>query len=277
MSETDTNPTEQSSTETITNPAPYLKPATARDESVTSGMMIPAILLIVLVVVVVATFFEDEYNSLLAKVGLSDEDATSEVLTADTETATREPARTAATVNNTVTQYTDQATESVSMTPAANTLAEAKADDIETAAPATAPGPAKTYAPSAPAPYINPYYAYPDFDTPYQVYDYPDSKERQELIAKQRIIREQIEAQRRKDWEAMLEDRRQAWLEAETARREHLENMRNIRTAVLKRIEQDRADMDRRIQQMNEEMNTRREQSEKRMIESRKRSDRTEI
>jgi hypothetical protein len=268
------------------NPAPCLKSDATRDEPGSGSLVITVILAIVLAVVIVATFYEDEYNSLLAMLGLSEADTTAEIIAsaqpganmraADTASSTNEHEQAAVLVTGTATDR--QIAESTTVVADTDSNAANARDNAATVSPAPSPdAPASPMTPYADSPYYRPYYASPDYGTAYQAYAYNDSQAQREMIAEQRRFQQEIEEQRRKDREEMMEYRRQAWLEAERARREQRANMLSVRTAVLKRIEQDRADMDRRFRQMNEAMDKRRDRADMRMMEYRRLENRTEI
>lgn len=119
-----------------TDTAPYMKKNSENESSAKPGksnIVIPLVLLLVSAIVIVATFYEDEYNSLLAQGNAQNEFQDN---TVDAENVTAEATPSEATANTTIEAATEVAEETVAKTLTAETPANEETSTASIEAPA---------------------------------------------------------------------------------------------------------------------------------------------
>lgn len=81
------NKTDSTAETPATNTAPYMKKADDKPAATKSNFVIPIILLLVSIIVIVATFYEDEYNTLIAELNAGSNEDSEAVIISTSEDA----------------------------------------------------------------------------------------------------------------------------------------------------------------------------------------------
>ena len=262
MSDTE-NKTETAAETKTTDTAPYMKKdgqTEPKTVSSKSNIVIPLVLLLVSAIVIVATFYEEEYNDLLAQTDTLNVETTE--VTAETSSAKKisetpdQPAKSAEIKTETVVQVetvdesvTAQAEET---SPAAEIVA---APTEKVAVAAVQKQAANNYVRARPA------YA------PYQYNS--NNRERTQAMAKQHV---EMLQQRRQAYEKEMQDRRTQYEAAMKARQEKRANVAEARKAVFQRAQQNRLETNQKIQEIHNKISELHEEIHQIMLESKRTS-----
>ncbi len=254
------NKTENNTESKTDEVAPYMKQDKqdkAPAESSKSNMVIPLVLLLVSAIVIVATFYEDEYNDLVAEASSATETQTETSASEKPDNNTEAVAQ--ATENNNATAVEIQAVAVNAESPA-NTEIQA----VSTAKQDTMMPPAdrvtdtQTRAANHHARMQTAYAPYQR--TPYA--GYPVNQQSYEQARKEAIARAQEQAkkhdaimqQRRQAHEKEMQARRQQYEAAMKAQQEKRAKIAETQKAVFQRVEQNRMENNQKMKEMHDEI-----------------------